>query len=409
MEGALSLLSRKESVAENWQRLLFVLYSVTYFFDGITRYKHAIHIAILITAVTIIWKDKALLKTMFSRDKIFLPLLVLVYGLYSTFISIDTHLSLKYFNQHILLTNFLLPLMVSVLLLNLSVQQVARTWLQSLIVLFIVLTISEAYTYIREYRDGVLPFTNFDHRFITDALIFSLPALLWLTLNKRPASLACLVIAAAIYIFLTLGTLQRGTWVSIFALFLLWCFFMRRWKFCSLVLGAGVCFLVVLSLFSTKQTELVNHKLHQTDSSQRFGSGTQGAGLDMILENPVIGYGLGDKVYLKAYAQNLDSHPDWFFREPISPHNIYLSFWFSAGIPGLIALILFFAVLFRTSFIHWKNTTNETQHAWLSIMLIAGSAYLVRGIVELSDFDSTSLLIALVIGLTAPRPQTADA
>jgi hypothetical protein len=42
-------------------------------------------------------------------------------------------------------------------------------------------------------------------------------------------------------------------------------------------------------------------------------------------------------------------------------------------------------------------------------MLIASSAYLVRGIVELSDFDSTSLLIALVIGLTAPRPQTADA
>lgn len=409
MEGVLSLLSRRESVAGNWQRLLFILYTVTYFFNGITRYKHAIHIAIFITAITLVWKEKTLLKTLFSSRRLFLPLLILAYGIYSTLISIDTHLSFKYFNQHILFTNFLLPIAASILLVTLPAEQVARTWLQSLLALFVVLTVSEAYTYINEYVHGVMPFTNFDHRFITDALIFSLPALLWLSLNKRPALLACLAIAAAIYIFLTLGTLQRGTWISIFALFGLWCVFMRRWKFCASMLGAGVCLLLVLSLLNSKHTELVVHKLYQTDSSQRFGSGTQGAGLDMILENPVIGYGLGDKVYLKEYARNLPSHSDWFFREPISPHNLYLSFWFSAGIPGVIALILFFTALFRVSFRHWKNTDHEVQYAWLSIMLIASSAYLVRGVVELTDFDSTSLLIALMIGLSAPRTQSAVA
>lgn len=405
MEGALSLFSRRESVAENWQRLLFVLYAVTYFFDGITRYKHAIHIAIFITAVTIIWKDKSSFRTLFTPRTIFLPLLILAYGIYSTIISIDTHLSFKYFNQHVFFTNFLLPLTVSLLLMKLSVQQVARTWLQSMIVLFVVLTITETYTYIHEYHNGIMPFTNFDHRFITNALIFSLPALLRLSLNKSPASLVWLVIAAAVYTFLTLGTLQRGTWLSIFALFVLWCLFMRRWKFCLLMLGAGACLLVILSVFNNKHTELMVHKLYQTDSSQRLGSGTQGAGLDMILENPVIGYGLGDKVYLKAYAQNLPSHPNWFFREPISPHNLYLSFWFTAGIPGVIVLTLFFTALFRTSFRHWKNTRYEIKYAWLSIMLIASSAYLVRGLVELTDFDSTSLLIALMIGLSSPRLQ----
>lgn len=409
MEGTLSLLSRRESVADNWQRLLFILYSVTYFFNGITRYKHAIHIAIFITAITIVWKQKSSLRTLFSPGKLFLPLLILVYGIYSTLISVDTHLSFKYFNQHVLFTNFLLPIAASILLVTLPAEQVARTWLQSLLVLFVVLTISETYTYIDEYRNGIMPFTNFDHRFITDALIFSLPALLWLSLNKSPASLVCLVIAAAIYIFLTLGTIQRGTWVSVFALFMLWCIFMRRWKFCALMLGAGVALLLVLSLLNSKHTELVVHKIYQTDSSQRFGSGTQGAGLDMILENPVIGYGLGDKVYLKEYARNLPSHPDWFFREPISPHNLYLSFWFSAGIPGLIALALFFTALFRVSFKHWKNTDHEIRYAWLSIMLIASSAYLVRGVVELTDFDSTSLLIALMIGLSAPRAQSSSA
>lgn len=409
MEGALSLFSRKESLAENWQRLLFILFSVTYFFDGITRYKHAVHIAILITAITIIWKDKSVLRTIFTPVRLFLPLLMLVYGLYSTLVSIDVHLSLKYFNQHILFANFLLPLFVSVLLLKLSAQQVARTWLQSLLILFIVLAISEAYIYIVEYRHGVMPFTNYEHRFITDALIFTLPALLWLSLKKTPAFLICAVIAAAVYIFLMLGTLQRGTWLSIFTLFLLWCFFMRRWKFCSLVLGAGACLLIALSLFNLKQTELISHKLQQTDSSERFGAGTQGAGLDMILKNPVIGYGLGDKVYLKTYALNLPSHPGWFFREPISPHNMYLSFWFSGGIPGLATLILFFTVLFRTSYKHWKNTRHEIQYAWLSIILIASSAYLVRGVVELSNFDNFSLLMALLIGLSAPRPRSSDA
>ncbi|MDN8705003.1 hypothetical protein Q0N28_14470, partial [Staphylococcus aureus] len=86
-----------------------------------------------------------------------------------------------------------------------------------------------------------------------------------------------------------------------------------------------VAIVALTAIFSHKDmSEKLTFKLQQTDSSYRYTNGTQGSAFDLILENPVIGYGFGNNAYKTVYNKRVVDYPNWTFRESIGPHNLIL-------------------------------------------------------------------------------------
>lgn len=121
-------------------------------------------------------------------------------------------------------------------------------------------------------------------------------------------------VLAAIFAILMLGTLQRGTWLSLAVPALIWALIKREWKLpliALVVIGFG---LFAVHQKDPQQVKTLFHKLQQTDSSGRYENGTQGAALDLILENPIKGYGFGNDLYHHVYNERSSSYPDWRFK-----------------------------------------------------------------------------------------------
>lgn len=106
-------------------------------------------------------------------------------------------------------------------------------------------------------------------------------------------------------------------------------------------------------------TKTLFYKLEQTDSTHRYKNGTQGTALELILENPIIGYGFGDKIYIDKYNSVVPEKPDWVFKKSLGPHNIWLYIWFGVGISGLIA---FSAVFCRCVFPYSRKSKVQSMN-----------------------------------------------
>lgn len=77
-------------------------------------------------------------------------------------------------------------------------------------------------------------------------------------------------VLAAIFAILMLGTLQRGTWLSLAVPALIWALIKREWKLpliALVVIGFG---LFAVHQKDPQQVKTLFHKLQQTDSSGRY-------------------------------------------------------------------------------------------------------------------------------------------
>lgn len=75
-----------------------------------------------------------------------------------------------------------------------------------------------------------------------------------------------------------------------------------------------------------------------------------GSSLQMLADHPVLGVGLDNFLYLysPARAERPYMHPDaWRESELSHPHNIFLDWWLSLGLPGLAALAWALLLLLR--------------------------------------------------------------
>ena len=382
-----------------WCSFLFIMFIGLFFVDGITRYKHLFFYCSIITCFCILYREKWLLKEI-SKNHIFKFLvLLLVVGIYASSISIDSSLSIKYFSNTILEKTIFTPVVYAVVISQLNYKDICRCLLVGLGLMFLVSGGKELYAYYIEYQQGIYPFTNYNHRFIAEALIFSLPCILFFWKKNGSKAKLIFFIVGFIYAFLMLGLLQRGAWLAILVLSILWCFFNREWKLPLLV--AIIITISGVGLFTTyhERFSVLAYKLEQTSSNHRFGNGTQGAAWDMVMQHPVKGTGIGDKVYLKAYANNVSHHQQWFFRDPIGPHNFFLANWFAGGLLGLFSAVALVLAILVTAWKGYRNTESLEKYCYMSVFLMVFSDFLVRGWVEETFIFQTAIASAFLMGM----------
>ena len=399
--GASLLGSEEYGWLSLWNRGIVALYFMLYFLDGVTRYKHLTAGLMYITAVVYICKyNKKLLAIFKNNLSIALAVITLV-TLYSVFISPDVHYSLKKASNSIFEQLVIISIVIPIILHRESQERIARLFIFALIAAIIPIAVIDIQQYITEYHNGIMPFTEYEHRYRSDGFIFMSLALLNLWLAPGKLNKAMFVALFFLTGFMILGTLQRGTWLAILVPAVVWVLVKREWRLTLFVLAitaiGGLSYYAASQIYFPGQKFLLLHKLQQTDSSNRYGNGTQGAAYDQIMQNPVKGHGFGDDIYLRGYASNLDSHPGWFFREPIGPHNITLDIWYSAGIAGVIALWYLLGSLAQTALKGYRKSSGVVKQAWLTIMIILLGDFVVRGLFETVSLKNAALLIGIAL------------
>ncbi|STR05394.1 O-antigen ligase RfaL [Hafnia alvei] len=297
----------------------------------------------------------------------------------------------------------LVSVMIAAVLHKEDNSKIATMLIASLVTTLVILTGTEIHQYIEEYKIGIIPFTSFEHRRISDTLIFIFPAILtlWVIPGKKYKIL--FFVLAAVFAILMLGTLQRGTWLSLAVPALIWALIKREWKLpliALVVIGFG---LFAVHQKDPQQVKTLFHKLQQTDSSGRYENGTQGAALDLILENPIKGYGFGNDLYHHVYNERSPSYPDWRFKKSIGPHNLTLSIWFAGGIIGLASLYYLLASALVSSIKGYRESNGPAQDAFLILTLILIGDFVVRGAFETVRIENIAVIIGILLALHAKK------
>lgn len=386
-----------------WNRTIVFLFIVTYFFDGISRYKHIISYAIYITGLVYIVKQRKKIFSIF-KNNLFLSLAVFCIAIiYAIAISVEPSLSLKRALNTVFEKMLLVSVMITAVLHKEDNSKIATMLIASLITTLVILTGTEIYQYIEEYKIGIMPFTSFEHRRISDTLIFIFPAILtlWVIPGKKYKIL--FLVLAAIFAVLMLGTLQRGTWLSLLVPALIWACIKREWKLpliALLIIGIG---LFAVHQKDPQQVKTLFHKLQQTDSKGRYDHGTQGSALDLILEKPIKGYGFGNDLYHHVYNERSSSYPEWRFKKSIGPHNLTLSIWFAGGVLGLFALYYLLVSTLVSSIKGYRCSTGLSQEAFLILTLIFVGDFCVRAAFETVRIENITIIISILFALHAKK------
>ncbi|CBG90893.1 O-antigen ligase RfaL [Citrobacter rodentium] len=394
--------NNRENWKPYWNRALVFLFIATFFLDGITRYKHLIS-ALMI--VTVIYQFSRAPKKYISRfnNHLFYSILALsLILIYAILISPDMRISFKEFNNTVLKGFLLYTLLIPVLLKDEDSQTVGKLILFSFLTSLGLRSLVELFLYAQDYNKGIMPFTTFEHRSISDSMVFLFPALLNLWLFKKKSYKAIFFVFSAVFLFLILGTLSRGAWLAIFIVAILWAICNRQWKLLTLgaILFAATSFFVVTQKTDNADHERLLFKLQQTDSSYRYTNGTQGTAWILITENPFKGYGYGDDIYHEVYNKRVQDYPSWTFKQSIGPHNLILCIWFAAGISGLLGLLYVYgAIIKETASGSLKNKEISPYNGQLLLLLTFIGFYILRGNFEQVDADLLGIITGFLLAL----------
>lgn len=402
---ALALLFNNENKnwKQYWNRALVFLFIATYFLDGITRYKHLIVILMTISTIVYLYKQPSHYATLFKTFIFGSVVLLTVLAFFSLFHTPDLKASFKAINNSVVENLLLSSITISVLLKNESREIISKIILFSFLTALCLRSLTELVLYLQDYQQGIMPFTTFKHRTISDSMVFLFPALLNLWLFKTTKARIAFLALSVIYLFLMLGTLSRGAWLAVLIVGVVWTLMYKQWKL--LVLGGIIAVLALTAIFSHKDiTARLVFKLQQTDSSYRYENGTQGSALDLIKENPVVGYGFGNKAYDYVYNNRVVDYPGWKFKKSIGPHNLALFVWFGMGIAGLLSLILLYAGILRECIKHaFKEDHYSPLNAYMIILLSFIGYFIIRGNVEQIELDLLGIFVGFLSAMKGKK------
>lgn len=396
-----ALLSKEDKNWQSlWNRTLVFLFIATFFLNDVTRYKHLISIMMFLTTLYYVYQTPKKCVELFKNNLFYSILMLSAVLAYSILISPDMTVSWKEFNNTVLKGILLYSLLLPILLKDEKKETITNLIIFSFIASLSLRSVVEIFLYYKNYKQGIMPFTNYDHRHISDSMVFLFPALLNLSLFKQKTYKIIFVVSGSIYLFLLLGTLSRGAWLAILVSAILWVLFNRFWKLC---LFSVIIFLAASGAIMSQhgiKNELLITKLQQTDSSYRYTNGTQGSALKLIMENPIKGYGYGDDIYHHQYNKRVVDYPTWTFKESIGPHNLALYIWFSAGIFGIAALFYVYgSVINETLGKALSSTEASPYNAHLLLLLSLVGFFLVRGNFEQIDIEPLGIIVGLLLAL----------
>ncbi len=398
----MSFLERNEKILSKYNRALVLIFVVLFFVENVTRYKHILFYLMVTTSLVYLFLDtKNVLKRLNNKllyGVIFLSIILYVSISYSEIPSV----SIKAINNNLLNYGILsLSLLFPIILYRESLKAISKLLLMSFIVSLVVILLVELSRYYAAYQHGILPFTTYDFRHVSDALVFFFPILPILWYLSPKSKLIYFYVLSAVFLFVLLGTLARGAWVAIAVSGLLFLCFKRPWKLIGVVLCLSLVSLVSIKSIYPDASKKLFYKLEQTDSTHRYTNGTQGTALELIKGNPIIGYGFGDKIYHEKYNSVIKEHPEWTFKTSIGPHNIWLYIWFGAGIAGLIAFSAVFLSMCYSSIKEIKTASAEPEiyFAFIALLLSLIGFYLVRGMFEQVDLKPLGVLLGFLIAM----------
>lgn len=396
------VLRNKENWKPYWNKALVFLFISTFFLDGITRYKHIISVLMIITVIYQVSRAPGTFKALYKNNLFYSVIALSLILLYATFISPDLKVSFKEFSNTVLKGFLAYSLLIPALLKDEDNESIGKIVLYSLVSGLGLRCLVEIILYIQDYNKGIMPFTTYEHRSISDSMVFLFPALLNLWFIKKTSYKIGFIIFSVVFLFLLLGTLSRGAWLAVFIVTLLWLILNRQWK---LLMLASIIITIAAACVFTYKVDNTNkdrfiYKLQQTDSSNRYTNGTQGTAWTLIMENPLKGYGYGDDIYHRIYNKRVVDFPSWISKKSIGPHNIILSIWFAAGLAGLLALLyLYGSIIKETTNVIFKKVMVSPYNGHLLLFLTFVGFYIIRGNFEEVDLKPIGLIVSLLLAM----------
>ncbi|MBG3090537.1 O-antigen ligase RfaL [Proteus terrae] len=390
-----------------WNLSIIGLYIILIYLPDITRYKNIVMGLIGATALWYLVRDfKAICKIFKNNLSFSLLFLLLVIG-YSIVISVEPSISIKEINKPILNGLLLFAITFPIVLYKEKPADIAKIVMVAFVIGLLVIMVKELVQYYLEYQKGILPFTVESlliHRETSYALLFFFPVILALWVIKKRNSIInwlLLTIISLSFIFIMLGTLARGAWVALAISTLLILIINRQWLL--MIISVLACSLLLISATNLPTnpviSKLLQHKLTQTNSGLRFDNGTQGAALDLILEQPIKGYGYGNQLYHNVYNERVKDHPNWIFKKSIGPHNVFLAFWFAGGILGLFSILYFCSSIIVQGIQLIRKNQGVIRQASLVLLMSFLGVYVLRGLFENAYINQVGILVGLMLAL----------
>ncbi|HID7802509.1 TPA: O-antigen ligase RfaL [Proteus mirabilis] len=401
------MLFKDDSKKSLWNLSIIGLYIILIYLPDITRYKNIVMGLIGATALWYLVRDFRTIGQIFKNNLAYALFFLLLAIGYSVVISVEPALSLKEINKPILNGLLLFAIAFPIVLYKETPTAIAKMVMVSFAMGLLVIMAKELVQYYLEYQKDIKPFTwgsQLAHREISYALLFFFPIILALWALKKNHSIInwlLLSVVSLLFLFAILGTLARGAWVALAISTLLILIINRQWVL--ILISILACVLLFISITNLPPNPVVSkffqYKLTQTNSGLRFDGGTQSAALDLILAQPIKGYGYGNQLYHHVYNQQVKQHKNWVFKRSIGPHNVFLAFWFAGGILGLISL-LYFCASFITQGIQLirKNQGVIRQAALVLLMSFLG-VYVLRGLFENAYINQVGILLGLMLAL----------
>ena len=403
------MLFKDDSKKSLWNLSIIGLYIILIYLPDITRYKNIVMGLIGATALWYLVRDFRTIGHIFKNNLAYALFFLLLAIGYSVVISVEPALSLKEINKPILNGLLVFAIAFPIVLYKETPTAIAKMVMVSFAMGLLVIMAKELVQYYLEYQQNILPFTRksqLAHREISYALLFFFPIMLALWALKKNHSIInwlLLSVVSLLFLFAILGTLARGAWVALAISTLLILIINRQWI--STLLSMGICVALFFGVTQLPNNQFINaklkHKLSQTNSGLRFDGGTQGSALDLILEQPIKGYGYGNQLYHNVYNERVIDYPypKWYFQKSIGPHNVFLAFWFAGGILGLISLLYFCASFIAQGIQLIRKNQGIIRQASLVLLMSFLGVYVLRGLFENAYINQVGILLGLMLAL----------
>lgn len=204
-----------------------------------------------------------------------------------------------------------------------------------------------------------------------------------------------------------LVTQSRGGYLSfIFSFIVIFIFSIYKkpdfWKVQLFRMAAGLVLVFVLfsgyeALKANRGTEGVQRLHPGVATLARLKEGSSGrvmfyeAALKHIRENPVTGYGF---MNFRHYYHR-DQHP-WNYRLTSFAgfvHNDYLQIWSETGLPGILALLAFIYIFYRTMYLAVRRTDDPFELIIITGMTSAVSGYFFHALVDFVLYPPALLFV----------------
>ncbi|HEK0623291.1 TPA: O-antigen ligase RfaL [Proteus mirabilis] len=392
-----------------WNLSIIGLYIILIYLPDITRYKNIVMGLIGATALWYLVRDFRTIGQIFKNNLAYALFFLLLAIGYSVVISVEPALSLKEINKPILNGLLLFAITFPIVLYKETPTAIAKMVMVSFAMGLLVIMAKELVQYYLDYQQNILPFTRksqLAHREISYALLFFFPIILALWALKKNHSIInwlLLSVVSLLFLFAILGTLARGAWVALVISTLLILIINRQWIFT--LLSMGICVALFFGVTQLPNNQFINaklkHKLSQTNSGLRFDGGTQSSALDLILKQPIKGYGYGNQLYHNVYNERVIDYPypKWYFQKSIGPHNVFLAFWFAGGILGLISLLYFCASFIAQGIQLIRKNQGIIRQAALVLLMSFLGVYVLRGLFENAYINQVGILLGLMLAL----------